>query len=187
MKTMHFAGAVRPAAMEIVNALAPHCEKIELAGSLRRRNNEVGDVEIVALPKNTRPRLAFGDKPYATYFDKALDELVAANKLRRLNNGSKYVKFEIVAGFVQLDLFVVRGAAQWGVIYAIRTGPADFSHWLVTPKAKGGGLPDGYQVESGALWKDGMLIPTPEEKDFFEACGLAWKEPQDRQPYWRRG
>ncbi len=31
--------------------LAPHCERIEIAGSIRRKKPDVGDIEIVAIPK----------------------------------------------------------------------------------------------------------------------------------------
>lgn len=41
-----------PAAREALGRLEPHSERIELAGSLRRECAEVGDVEIVCIPRN---------------------------------------------------------------------------------------------------------------------------------------
>lgn len=32
-------------------ALAPHCFRISIAGSIRRKAPEVGDIEVVAIPK----------------------------------------------------------------------------------------------------------------------------------------
>jgi len=31
--------------------LAPYCERIEIAGSIRRKKPDVGDIELVAIPK----------------------------------------------------------------------------------------------------------------------------------------
>lgn len=38
---------------ELISQLAPHCEVISEAGSIRRRCQEVGDVEIMAIAKKT--------------------------------------------------------------------------------------------------------------------------------------
>lgn len=38
-------------AQSIVAALAPSCQRIEIAGSLRRRKQEVGDIEILYVAK----------------------------------------------------------------------------------------------------------------------------------------
>jgi DNA polymerase/3'-5' exonuclease PolX len=32
-------------------ALAPHCERIAIAGSVRRRRSFVGDIELVCIPR----------------------------------------------------------------------------------------------------------------------------------------
>ena len=91
-----------------------------------------------------------------------------------------------------LDLFVVTPPAQWGVQMVIRTGPNkpenNFSQWMVTQRAKGGALPDGYYVKDGAVYnaREGMqAVSTPEEKDFFMLCGLEWMEPGERVAKWR--
>jgi DNA polymerase/3'-5' exonuclease PolX len=38
-------------AQETVELLRPHCERIEIAGSIRREKPEPNDIEIVAIPK----------------------------------------------------------------------------------------------------------------------------------------
>ena len=38
-------------ARKYVDLLAPFCERIEIAGSTRRKKPEVGDIEIVCIPK----------------------------------------------------------------------------------------------------------------------------------------
>ena len=87
-------------------------------------------------------------------------------------------------------MFLVLPPAQWGVIFAIRTGPAKFSQWLVTPRRHGGALPSYCRVRDGGVYKAGAkvqgpgardgLILMPEEKDFFDLLGLDWIEPEAR-------
>ena len=38
-------------AERIKSELAPHCDRIEIAGSIRRKKPEVKDIEIVCIPK----------------------------------------------------------------------------------------------------------------------------------------
>ena len=42
---------VLPITERLVSILAPFCERIEIAGSLRRLKPEVGDIELVVIPK----------------------------------------------------------------------------------------------------------------------------------------
>jgi DNA polymerase/3'-5' exonuclease PolX len=56
-------------AAKLVAQLAPYCERIEVAGSVRRQKDIVGDIELVAIPKletrsNVQPQLTlFGPSP----------------------------------------------------------------------------------------------------------------------------
>ena len=70
--------------------------------------------------------------------------------------------------------------AQWGWIYALRTGPGDYTHWLVTPKRFGGGLPGHIELRHGALWNHSTLVPTPEEEDLFKALDIPFVKPELR-------
>ncbi len=77
---------------------------------------------------------------------------------------------------VPLDVFIVRPPAQWGCVFTIRTGPADFAQELVTRIRR-----HGRRVEDGRLLSPlGATIDTPEEADFFRECGQRWLEPKDR-------
>ena len=71
-------------------------------------------------------------------------------------------------------------ASSWGVLYTIRTGPADFSHKLVTPRLHGGWMPAGMHVKDGALWDRGAIVETPTEEAFFAALGLPYLAPEQR-------
>jgi DNA polymerase/3'-5' exonuclease PolX len=110
-------------------------------------------------------------------------------------SGDKYKKIWLKKENIQIDLFLVTPPAEWGVQSVIRTGPSDFSHWMVTRKSRGGALPDNYIVADGAVGirtrsdkGDGRqgIISTPEEIDFFSLCGMDWIEPSQRVARWTK-
>ena len=163
----------RTYAETVVKALAPHCERIEIAGSIRRCKPEVGDIEIVAYPWHITN--LFGVSTGVTQLDMFNYELFG----RVVKNGSKYKQIEMRVG-INLDLFIVTPPAQWGVIFLIRTGPAEFSKKMVTHRLNGGELPFAYTVQEGAVWVDDVRIDTPEEQDFFDLCGMDFVPPEKR-------
>lgn len=38
-------------------------------------------------------------------------------------------------------------------------------------------------IHKGYLWKDNKIVPLLNERDLFDAIGLPWVEPEDRQDY----
>lgn len=182
-------------AEKLMDLLAPACKRIEIAGSIRRQKPDVGDIEIVAIPDLRPPRPVFGQPPYKTNLDAVLASLEYPDesglRLHKILGADKYKKIGVSLDggntwIIQLDLFLVTPPAQWGVDFLIRTGPSDFSHWIVTQKCFGGGLPTMYNVKGAAVWKGQEPISTPEEIDFLKLCGLDWIEPQNRSARWVR-
>jgi DNA polymerase/3'-5' exonuclease PolX len=176
-------------AVLLIEKLAPFCERIEIAGSIRRKMNTVKDIEIVAIPRTETPQLGlFGDpgEPISLLKQK-LDSLVLDGFLEKRTDddgkqrwGEKHQRalFQAPSGPIGIDFFAVLPPAQWGVIFAIRTGNYEFSRNLVTGTFHGGRMPDGLRVSDGALWRVAEdretklgVVHTPEEKDFFEAIG----------------
>ena len=177
----------------LVFELAPYCERIEIAGSVRRGKPEVHDLEIVAIPKVTPQCDMFGNTVATTSaIEDPLHRLTQAGA-KLIKDGPRYKQIALLEG-INLDLFLVLPPAQWGVILTIRTGPAEFSHWIVTQRKTGGALPSNCRVKDGAVLEgltgEGKIIPMPEESDFFAFLGLGWIEPGQRQANWiwqRRG
>ena len=150
----------------------PEFIKVCVAGSIRRMKPEVKDIEIVAAV-SWHPcidmfgqRIGAGVSPAHSV---NIKEILGAKEV--IKNGKRYKQFDL--GNIKLDLFLVYPPAEWGVIYTIRTGPADFSRMCVTSESMGGYLKAGYFVKGGALHKNAYrdeseLVITTEEKDFFE-------------------
>lgn len=160
---------VRPIAERALAALAPYCERIEIAGSLRRQCTEVKDIEIVCLPRN-RDMFEF-------------EALLRRWPRRKGQPGGKYSQ-HVVEG-VTLDLFRC-SAATWACNMLLRTGCRDFSHSVATHAR----LTNRRFVDAH-LWAthgDGLVeepellrvIPVLEERDVFEALDLPWIEPHHR-------
>jgi len=189
-------------AQGLVERLRPACTRIEIAGSIRRGKADVKDIEIVAIPDLTplpRPRAEFGKpipKNYPlTMIDKVVAEMCDSGAAYLKSGGQKYKKLWLESERIQLDLFLVTPPAEWGVQMVIRTGPADFSHWLVTRQSYGGAMPSLYRVQDGAVWlgareernpDPSTKLSMPEEMDFFEFLGLGWIEPGEREARWTR-
>jgi DNA polymerase/3'-5' exonuclease PolX len=185
-----------------IEALAPFCVEDNgiplciIAGSVRRKCDEVGDLEVVAKPYQKAPRPNFGDKiVYASMLEKVFhEELVAPGWLiRKVLDGPKQKKYEInmykfgiqASKTFYLDLFLDTPPTQWGVLMLIRTGPKQFSKWMVTKKMDDGALPDDCYVEHNVIMREGIALVTPTEYEFFELCGLKYLEPEKRVPRWK--
>lgn len=173
-------------ANELLEALGSTCERLAIAGSLRRGAREVKDVELVAIPRRAPDLLGAANGPCQLTLK--LRELAYAGALRwrgetHPTHGVPFLE-ERRAWFlvslpreVRVDLFAVRPPAQWGAIFAIRTGPEDYSRRLVTICQR-----RNLRCRDGRLldWT-GKTVPTPEERDFIEACGLPYASPRERR------
>lgn len=191
-------GDAEQIAAEILTEISPLCERIEIAGSVRRRANDVGDIEIVCVPQfSTRTVGLFDDSEAINVLDEALRmwcepgrQEITGWRIRYAENGSHAFGAKskrLTYKDVPVDLFSVIEPAQWGVIMAIRTGPAIFSHRFVShlsvelPDHSRGTLPFEMLVKDGQLWSNGHVIETPTEESFFEAIGMRWVDPECRR------
>jgi DNA polymerase/3'-5' exonuclease PolX len=164
-----------------VEWLSPYCERVEIAGGVRRRKPEPHDLEIVAIPKTAEERDMFGyviaDQNQLEAF---IDGCIYMDLCNAVKHGPKYKQLALPEG-INLDLFIVR-RETWAVQFTIRTGPADFSHWIVTPRKYGGALPSNCKVKHGQVWRYEKALDFAEEVDFLNFLGLGWIEPPERKP-----
>jgi len=155
-------------AADVLAQLKPHCERIAIAGSVRRRRPTIGDLEIVCLPKPYDPSPLFcsGIATVVNQWEKVKGELPCRYTQRILPSGLK------------LDLFMPHPDG-FGLQLAIRTGSADWSHRvLATSWARA-----GFTSKDGLLRRnsDGAICPTPTEEALFRMIGLRWTAPEDRE------
>jgi DNA polymerase/3'-5' exonuclease PolX len=147
--------------------LEPHCERICIAGSIRRKKPEVGDVEIVLIPK-----------PFETgLFATGIAEVMLDWKIIRgdLDKHCKYTS-RLVEG-VQVDIFFCEHE-NWGNTLAVRTGSGEYSKNVLA----NGWVKAGYFSKENYLYKYGceQKIILREEKDLFSLIGTPFIEPENR-------
>ena len=165
----------------LIGELMHGCERLEIAGGVRRCKPDVHDLELVAIPKIVTVSDLFGNP--TNHYSMLDAELHRLTGLLKLSGGKKYQKYMLPEG-ITLDLFITT-ADQWGWIYTLRTGHKDFGHWLVTPRRHGGALPGYIKSQGGWLTNGNGPIRTPEESDVFRMLGVEWFEPQYRSVEYR--
>lgn len=168
---------------EVVEVLAGACERIEIAGSIRRGKARVKDVEIVLIPRLGRRQVGLWEYEEYALTDGVLEGMVAAGVLAWdevvKRRGPKYKRLVHLESGMVVEVF---GAVEenWGLILAIRTGPAEFNKRLVAKEWHGGAMPLEMRMDGGFLWLRGERVVTETEEGFFEALGVPCWEPGER-------
>ncbi len=146
-----------------VSALTPFCDRIEIAGSVRRKKNDVGDIEIVCIPSEIK-----GNR-----FPEFISFINSLTKVRGEPTG-KYTQRMLPEG-IALDIFMC-SAENWGTIFAMRTGSAKYSHYVLASTW----VKMGYHSSGGLLYKGDEILSFREERDLFDFLGLKYVEPEFR-------
>src|SRR4030043_2240230 len=89
-------------AVELVSKLIPYCDKIEVAGSIRRGKGEVRDIDIVAIPNEEK----ILDKGFFN-----IRHVVAALAETPPHGGDAYIAFSYRGASVDLYL---ANESSWG-------------------------------------------------------------------------
>jgi DNA polymerase/3'-5' exonuclease PolX len=171
----------------LVEYLRLDCKRIEIVGSLRRKRPVVHDIELLAIPDFNYRDIRAGLFTERRYVD-LLEEHLLEHRLEAARGGLPPLRLHptkpadglrykrLWYADIQVDLFICRPPAQWGVLKAIRTGSADFSRLLVTRLRDQRMRSD----EGRVLTFGGQTVPCDEEEDFFRLCGVPHVAPEGR-------
>lgn len=116
-------------AVDICYKLQPFCEKINIAGSVRRKKKEPKDVEIICIAKTQEVKDLFGIK---TGEIKNTSFIHLVSKLGEIIKGTpmgKMMQIKLPEG-IMLDLFMPDSFDYYRQ-YAIRTGSSDYSFKVI--------------------------------------------------------
>jgi len=144
----------------VVSQLSPHCEKITVAGSIRRRRHRVNDIDLVLVPSD-RARL-----------DYVLMSLSKEGKMKM--SGPKLARVDL--GEIELDVYFAT-EETWSTLLLIRTGSKENNIRLATA-AKRKGL--RLAASGDGLFKGDERIAGDSERSIFEALGLRFLDPWER-------
>jgi DNA polymerase (family 10) len=168
---------VEPLAFKILQAIEPMCEKVQIAGSIRRRKGGVNDIDIVVQPKQSFTTVT-GDF-WLTIKRSVIIEFDAIAEKQGDKLATFYVPFASRQGqgHVQVDLYRAT-ESTWGILLLVRTGSKEHNvHLCNLALAKGMRL----LYSQGLVDKEGKVIAGKTEEEVFEALGLPFILPQDRE------
>ena len=182
-----------PAAQEILTLLEPFCERIEIAGSIRRRKAQVKDVEILAISKSRSSTDMLGEVS-STHFalHDALTLWISEGLLWELRPNKKgHTTFGVQNKLlvykpygIPVDVFATT-APNWGMAQVVRTGPAEFNIRLMSRFRELGLRGHAY----GGVTKPGPYphpsskreeIDCPDEETVFRLAQWEYADPEDR-------
>jgi len=145
-------------AKKVLERVSPYCSKIEVAGSVRRGKPQVNDIDFVLIPS---------DPGNLTHEIMGLGPSTAAgDKLKR-------VKFDDV----QVDFYYAT-PETWATLLLIRTGSKESNIRLASLAKK-----KGWRLAAsgdGLFNEKGQRIAGDSEESIFEALGLLYQEPWQR-------
>lgn len=159
-------------ANKYLHQLQPYCEKIEVAGSIRRQKSEVKDIELICIPKKVQTN----EDMFAPTYGRMPQFAALVNGLERIKGDpaeGKYCARMLPEG-IQLDLFICT-RENWGYQLALRTGPAMFSKSLVCKLKEA-----GYGCRDGNIYFRSALHPVEEEREIFRMLQRDFIPPEYR-------
>ena len=172
----------REIAEDLISELSGFCDRIEVAGSLRRKRQAVHDIDLVVIPKfvQMNDESLFGHPVQENLLEKKLSQLCLRGELDLVANGSKIKRFlkTVDGDTIPIDIYAATGQTWWTLLL-IRTGSRNHNVKLarramdhhMALKADGSGL----------LTPGGSLIHIHSEDDIFHHLGLAYRLPEERE------
>lgn len=169
-------------ARKIRDELAPWCSQIEIAGSIRRRRPDCGDIDLVVLPG------------CAAHVGRITER--CGRHAQLVKDGEQYKVYRLANGF-QLDLWFAHDGevtqedllerpretapGNFGVLLLARTGSARFNVWFAQECHRKGYHFNPHRGIQALPDKGSRVIAATEEMDLFEALGIHYIKPEDRE------
>ena len=167
----------RAIAEQLKELLAPACERITIAGSIRRQKPEVGDIELLVIPKveegiDLLDRELGGLMWPMKIFDHRRD------KRGRIMYGPKNKFLTHIPSGIGVDIFSTTEEC-WPVALVVRTGGKSTNQEIATRAIERGMRFHAYG--RGFTRADGSELVCRSEQDVFRAVGLPYLEPWERR------
>lgn len=161
-----------------MQCLAPHCERIEIAGSIRRKQSTVKDIEIVCIPKQIEmPGQIdlFGITSPIMVRDPEFRKEIDSYRFVKGKSTGKHMQ-RTTADHAVIDLFVAE-PDNWGYILLLRTGSKEFNINMINSMKK-----RNHHCREGKVFFRDRPVIVREEQDMFRFAGMVYQRPEDRHP-----
>ncbi len=170
---------------ELLPLLTPCCERIVVAGSLRRGRADVGDVELLFIPRFEERQLDLVTRAPVNLAEEVIAGLLESGLLAKREGegghtgwGPKNKLAVHVRSGIPVDLFTAT-EENWYNYLVCRTGPAE-SNRRIAEKAKSEGWTWNPYKRGFTDNTSGNVRPIHSEREVFEFLGLPYAEPRDR-------
>ena len=146
---------VKKLSEKIIKELKPLCKKIQIAGSIRRKELIHKDIDIILIPKDLNKLVEFMSK-----------------KGKKIQSGEHESTWEI--GGVRVELYYTT-FNEWGaalLAYSAKKGSAIGLRVFAKKK--------GFLLNNHGLFKGKKLIASKTEREIYKALGKPYRKPEDR-------
>ncbi len=188
-KLKYSRAAALAVAAELCAGLKVCTTRLIVAGSLRRRKLEVGDIEILYSPimrQGEHSNDLFTAPPLESAVEPYLDQLLRFGKLaKRMSvmgtfTWGPYNKLAVhVESGIPVDFFCEPCDDNWARSVVFRTGPTAMNLRLIEAGAKQGIRVHAYGAGLTKM-TTGDTLPCKSEREFFDIVGVPWLEPYER-------
>lgn len=140
---------------KLFNMLKPYCKRIEIAGSIRRKEKNPVDIDIVLIPKDIQ----------------RVEEIIG-RKGKFLQGGTKKSRFKVEG--VNVELYYTT-KEEWGATLLAYSSEAGAGIGLrVVAKKK------GFKLNQHGLFKNEKIVAGKTETEIYHALGRHYKKPENR-------
>jgi len=149
-------------AEKIILKLSPYCHKIAITGDLRRKKEDVNEIELLCL---------FKTKDFFQ-LTKKIEEI---NWIRVKGKiGITKTKFSHFEG---IDITLIPSSKEiWALDLLKTTGPESFYKFLIK-KIKS----NGFEIDGKRVYRKNERVKIEKEEDLFHIAGTEWVPPEKRR------
>jgi len=164
----------RAIAEQLKNLLEPACDHIEIAGSIRRQKPEVGDIELLCIPRYVDGVDQLDRELGALAIQRIL--ALRRNKRGSTTYGPKNKLMVHVPSGIGVDIFSCT-EGNWGMALFVRTGPKE---WNIRAMSRFRELGMQGHAYGGISLSDGSELNCLDEAIVFRYLGWAYIPPERR-------
>lgn len=174
-------------ARQIVQWLEPNCDRIFVAGSIRRERPICNDIDLVVIPKLTVYRDLLGavtgtqNHVWMFLVNYANNNPGRCTITTGRNEPGKVMICQLAK--CQLDIFFADDKT-WATRLLCRTGSKEHNIWLADRAAARSLHWNPYEGLSPMRASQGPVPPAKDEADIYQALGLDYIDPVNREPAW---
>lgn len=184
-------------ANQVIKELNPYCTRIGVVGSVRRKQQKVGDIELCCTPHTETDQLGLFENTVRRTENFIREVAKLGSVIKGSPTDGRYVQLFLYDSGIKLDLFIPQEHDFYRQ-YAMRTGSAEYSAKIIAGgwrKLGWVGTDHGLRREKycshdGHSWKwedqrpDQELPPAwASEREFFDWLKVPFRKPEMREVY----